>query len=109
MPYLAGRTHVSAVLRQRGYLLGSGVAPLNDVVKDYPALTDAHEALFGSVQLIVVRGLPEGLGAVLDGGTAPGGRPSTIVDLTCAPPRVLRDGAVPIQALEPFLPDLEPL
>jgi L-threonylcarbamoyladenylate synthase len=32
---------------------------------------------------------------VVDGGLAPGGAPSTIVDLTSAEPRILREGAVP--------------
>jgi len=33
---------------------------------------------------------------VLDGGTTPGGAPSTVVDLTVSPPRVLRAGAVEV-------------
>jgi len=32
---------------------------------------------------------------LIDGGRAPGGRPSTIVDLTGGAPRILREGAVP--------------
>lgn len=32
---------------------------------------------------------------VVDGGLSPGGAPSTIVDLTSAEPRILREGAVP--------------
>lgn len=42
------------------------------------------EALFGGKVDLVV-----------DGGPAPGGAPSTIVDLTSAEPRILREGAVP--------------
>ena len=56
----------------------------------------------------VVRALPEGIGLVLDGGSAAGGTPSTIVDLCVEPPRVLREGAVPSSALEPFLPGVLP-
>lgn len=37
--------------------------------------------------------------AVLDGGRAPGGTPSTVVDLTGPRPRVLREGAIPASAL----------
>jgi L-threonylcarbamoyladenylate synthase len=40
---------------------------------------------------------------IVDGGPTPGGLPSTIVDLTAAPPRLLRAGAVPEEALRPFL------
>jgi len=39
---------------------------------------------------------PEGLDLVLDGGTTPGGEPSTVLDLTAEPARVLRQGAVTV-------------
>jgi L-threonylcarbamoyladenylate synthase len=42
---------------------------------------------------------------VLDAGPCPVGTPSTILDLTVSPPRVLREGAVPTSALEEFLRD----
>ena len=38
---------------------------------------------------------------VLDGGTTPGGEPSTVLDLTVDPPRVLRQGAVAVRDLDP--------
>jgi L-threonylcarbamoyladenylate synthase len=37
---------------------------------------------------------PEGIDLVLDGGATAGGEPSTVLDLTAEPPRVLRQGAV---------------
>lgn len=37
----------------------------------------------------------EGVAAVLDGGRAPGGVPSTVLDLSGPEPRVLREGAIP--------------
>lgn len=40
---------------------------------------------------------------IVDGGDTPGGLPSTIVDLTRVPPRVIRAGAVPALFLAPFL------
>jgi L-threonylcarbamoyladenylate synthase len=40
---------------------------------------------------------------IVDGGKTPGGLPSTIVDLAGAIPRIIREGAVPARALEPFL------
>jgi tRNA threonylcarbamoyl adenosine modification protein (Sua5/YciO/YrdC/YwlC family) len=40
---------------------------------------------------------------IVDGGTTPGGLASTIVDLTSAPPRIVRAGAVPSEALQSFL------
>lgn len=51
----------------------------------------------------VVRRFDGRVAAVLDGGRTPGGRPSTIVDVTASPPRILRDGAVPVELLQPFL------
>ena len=42
----------------------------------------------------VVAYFGDGLDLVLDGGATAGGEPSTIVDLTVEPPRVLRRGAV---------------
>jgi L-threonylcarbamoyladenylate synthase len=40
---------------------------------------------------------PEGVDLVLDGGATPGGAPSTVLDLTAEPPRVLRQGAVVVR------------
>ena len=47
------------------------------------------------------------LDMVLDGGPTAGGKASTIVDLTTPEPRVLREGCLPISALEPFLPEIK--
>jgi L-threonylcarbamoyladenylate synthase len=43
----------------------------------------------------VVSQLCDRIDLVLDGGKCPGGTPSTIVDLTCKPPRILREGPIP--------------
>ena len=43
---------------------------------------------------------------ILEAGPCPGGLPSTIVDLTVAPPRLRRAGVLPPAALRPYLPDL---
>jgi len=37
---------------------------------------------------------PEGIDLILDGGVTPGGEPSTVLDLTTEPARILRQGAV---------------
>ncbi len=44
------------------------------------------------------------IAAVVDGGPSPGGVPSTILDCTLAPPRVLRAGAIPVETLRQFTP-----
>jgi L-threonylcarbamoyladenylate synthase len=51
----------------------------------------------------VVAAFPSGIDLVLDGGAAPGGPPSTLLDLTVRPPRVLRDGAVSRRRLQRWL------
>lgn len=40
---------------------------------------------------------PEGVDLILDGGPTRGGEPSTVLDLTVDPPRVLRQGAVVVR------------
>jgi L-threonylcarbamoyladenylate synthase len=40
------------------------------------------------------------IAAVLDGGSCPGGVPSTVLDCTSDPPRVLRVGAISIESLQ---------
>ena len=40
-----------------------------------------------------------GVAAVLDAGRSPGGVPSTVLDLSAAEPRVLREGAIPAASL----------
>jgi len=44
---------------------------------------------------------------ILDGGPSPSSQPSTIIDLSGSPPRLLRQGDLTIEALREFLPDLE--
>jgi L-threonylcarbamoyladenylate synthase len=47
----------------------------------------------------VIGGLRDGLDLVLDGGRCRIGQPSTILDLSGATPRILRQGAIPAAAL----------
>jgi L-threonylcarbamoyladenylate synthase len=54
----------------------------------------------------VARAFPEGVAMILDGGPAPGGAVSTILDLSTEAPRVVREGAVPLTALAPFVPEM---
>lgn len=44
--------------------------------------------------------------AVVDGGACPGGRPSTVLDLTASPPRILRQGPVTAADLAPLLGEI---
>lgn len=45
--------------------------------------------------------------AILDGGDCQVGLESTIIDLTCAPPRLLRPGGVPLEELRAVLGEVE--
>jgi L-threonylcarbamoyladenylate synthase len=40
------------------------------------------------------------LALILDGGPCPGGIASTLLDLTCSPPAILRPGPITLQQLE---------
>jgi L-threonylcarbamoyladenylate synthase len=51
--------------------------------------------------------LGEAVAVYLDGGPSGDGLPSTIVDLTGEAPRLLRDGAIPLDELRTVLPDVE--
>jgi L-threonylcarbamoyladenylate synthase len=51
---------------------------------------------------------PVGIDLVLDGGATPGGEPSTVLDLTVEPPRVLRRGAVVVRDARRPLTGVQP-
>ena len=55
----------------------------------------------------VAREFGEGVDLILDAGPCPGGLPSTIVDVTNAPPRLVRAGAIPSAALAEIMPEIE--
>ncbi len=57
----------------------------------------------------VVAQLDGRIEAIVDGGACPGGVPSTVLDLTVSPPRVLRQGPVTALDLRFVIGDLAPL
>lgn len=69
-----------ALLETAGPLTGTSVNRSGSPPLDDP---DAVETLFREIDVLV------------DGGKTPGGKPSTVVDATRDPPRVLRAGAFP--------------
>jgi L-threonylcarbamoyladenylate synthase len=70
-------------------------------------LTATSANLSGEKELadpVDVRAVFEGrIDLLLDGGPAPGGRPSTIVDLAGPRPRILREGRIPASRIEALL------
>jgi L-threonylcarbamoyladenylate synthase len=77
--------------------IGAPLAATSANLSGQPSPTSARqvaEQLGGRVPLII------------DGGECPGGVPSTVVDLSASPPRLLRDGAISAGELNVLLPDL---
>ena len=49
----------------------------------------------------------DGVDLILEAGPCPGGLPSTIVDVTISPPRLVRAGAIPAAEVAEIMPELE--
>jgi L-threonylcarbamoyladenylate synthase len=54
----------------------------------------------------VVRELGAEVDLILDAGDCPGGKPSTIIDVSSSPPRLVRAGAVPASELAEIVPEI---
>jgi len=54
----------------------------------------------------VAREFGDGVDLILEMGACPGGLPSTIVEVTGSPPRLVREGAISPAALREIIPDL---
>jgi len=80
-------------------LLGAVGAPL--------ATTSANRSGLPEAMTPKEAGRLPGLAAVLDGGRAPGGVPSTLLDLSAPDPKVLREGPIPAEWLLPGMSDLD--
>lgn len=67
----------------------------------------APEVAFDGVRVLLDRMDPQGSVWLLDGGDLPPAVPSTLVDCSSRPPRVLRKGAVSIEALREVIDGVE--
>jgi len=94
------RQPAQAVTRRLLQALGFPVTGTSANRSGTPPLTRAPE---------VEKEFGEGLDLVLDAGPCPGGKPSTVVDLSCTPARVVRPGAIPTGVLAQMLPELKAL
>jgi L-threonylcarbamoyladenylate synthase len=79
--------------------LAGAVGPLPTTSANVSGLPEAREA--GDIQAQ----LGDAIELILDGGPAPGGPASTVVDCTGSTPRVLRVGAVPLDRVARVLDD----
>jgi L-threonylcarbamoyladenylate synthase len=77
--------------------LASLVGPLPTTSANVSGVAEARDAAG------ILDQLGDAVDLVLDGGPAGGGPASTVVDCTVDPPRILRIGAVPIEAIERVL------
>jgi L-threonylcarbamoyladenylate synthase len=57
----------------------------------------------------VAREFGDAVDLILEAGACPGGLPSTIVDVTVSPPRLVRGGAISPAELTKIMPDLQPI
>jgi L-threonylcarbamoyladenylate synthase len=101
--------------------LGAGTATLGVRVPDHPVPRAIARAIgpvpttsanrHGEAPALdggsVLAALGDRLDLLVDGGRAPGGTSSTVVDCSVGPPRILRSGAIPAAALAAVLDDAE--
>jgi L-threonylcarbamoyladenylate synthase len=57
---------------------------------------------------VVARDLGGEVDLILDAGPCPGGLPSSIVDVTVSPPRLVRAGAIATSAIQELFPEMRP-
>jgi L-threonylcarbamoyladenylate synthase len=77
--------------------LAAALGPLPTTSANVSGVPEARDAAE------ILEQLGDAVALVLDGGAAHGGPPSTIVDCTIDPPRILRAGAIPAAAVEAAL------
>ncbi len=56
-----------------------------------------------SLAYAVVEQIGDKIDAIVDGGKTPGGQTSTIIDVTCDPPVILREGAICKEMIQKFI------
>jgi L-threonylcarbamoyladenylate synthase len=77
--------------------LAAAVGPIPTTSANISGVPEARDAA------AIVAQLGDAVALVLDGGPAHGGPASTVVDCTLEPPRILRAGAIPVEAIEAVL------
>ncbi len=77
--------------------LAAAVGPIPTTSANVSGVPEARDAAE------IVDQLGDAVALVLDGGPAHGGPASTVVDCTVEPPRILRIGAIPVEAVEAAL------
>jgi L-threonylcarbamoyladenylate synthase len=97
LPTVAVRMPDHALARELIRLAGGRLAVTSANISGEPPATTAAE---------VLHQLGGRIAAVIDGGPCPGGVASSIVDVSTAPPQLLRPGGLSVEALRTVLPNL---
>lgn len=71
--------------------VGAPLAATSANLSGYPPATTADQ---------VMQVIGDRVNLILDGGVSPGGVPSTVLDVTTTPPRLLREGALSLEELQ---------
>lgn len=103
-PLLTGGTGTIGLRQPRQDLVCRLMAALGLPLTGTSANRSGQEAL--TTAGAVAREFGDGVDLILEAGPCPGGLPSTIVDVTVSPPRLVRAGAIPAARLEEVISDL---
>ena len=101
---LTGGTGTIGVRQPRQPLVCRLMATLGLPVTGTSANRSGQRSLTAAAE--VAREFGAGVNLILEAGPCPGGLPSTIVDVTGVPPRLVRAGAIPAARLKEVIPDL---
>ena len=103
-PLLTGGTGTIGVRQPRQPLVCRLMAGLGLPLTGTSANRSGQEAL--TTVAAVAREFGDGVDLILEAGPCHGGLPSTIVDVTGVPPRLVRAGAIPAVRLQEVIPDM---
>jgi L-threonylcarbamoyladenylate synthase len=101
---LTGGTDTIGVRQPRQPLVCRLLAALAWPVTGTSANRSGQEPLTGASQ--VAREFGDQVDLILEAGPCPGGLPSTIVDVTVSPPRLVRAGALAMVTLKDVIPEM---
>ena len=105
-PLLTGGTGTIGLRRPRQDLVCRLLAALGLPLTGTSANRSDQEPLITAEQ--VAQEFGEEVDLILDAGPCPGGLPSTIVDVTVSPPRLVRAGALSTSAIQELFPEMRP-
>ena len=106
LPRLTGGTGAIGLRQPRQDLVCRLMKALGLPLTGTSANRAGQEPLSAAAEVARVFG--DGVDLTLDAGPCPGGLPSSIVDLSVSPPRLVRAGAIALTVIQEVLPDMRP-